>query len=146
MARVRQLVASGHADWRLLEDEVDAPALKAHTSKVLRFVGSPDDTLNFALHMRGTPFQCRVWKALRAIPVGTTITYTELARRVGEPKKVRAVASACASNAIALAVPCHRVVRQVIVREVAIMRPRSLGWSRSMIVLVMFEREGARTI
>ncbi len=64
-----------------------------------------------ALDMRGTPFQRRVWHTLRAIPVGTTMTYSELARRIGAPKSARAVASACASNAIALAIPCHRVVR-----------------------------------
>lgn len=91
--------------------KADSVALRDEVSKVAQFIGSPGDTLDFAIDMRGTPFQCRVWKALRAIPVGTTITYTELACRVGEPKAVRAVASACASNAIALAVPCHRVVR-----------------------------------
>ena len=61
--------------------------------------------------MRGTPFQRRVWEKLRAIPIGRTVTYTELAYWVGPLTSARAVASACASNFIALAVPCHRVVR-----------------------------------
>jgi O-6-methylguanine DNA methyltransferase len=80
-------------------------------SKVVQFVAAPGVGLDLALDMRGTPFQRRVWNALRTIPVGTTVTYTELARRIGEPNSVRAVAGACASNAIALAVPCHRVIR-----------------------------------
>jgi len=63
------------------------------------------------LDLRGTPFQCRVWEKLRAIPVGRTVTYTELARWVGPLTSARAVAGACAANPIALAVPCHRVVR-----------------------------------
>ena len=91
--------------------KVNGAALQSEMGKVLQFIGSSDDVLDFAIDMHGTPFQCRVWEALRAIPMGTTITYTELARRVGAPKAVRAVASACASNAIALAIPCHRVVR-----------------------------------
>ncbi len=61
--------------------------------------------------MRGTAFQQRVWRALREIPVGSTASYTEIAERIGAPKAVRAVAQACASNAIAVAIPCHRVVR-----------------------------------
>jgi AraC family transcriptional regulator of adaptative response/methylated-DNA-[protein]-cysteine methyltransferase len=62
--------------------------------------------------MRGTAFQRRVWQALRAIPAGSTATYADIARRVGAPKAVRAVAQACASNPIAVAIPCHRVVRK----------------------------------
>jgi methylated-DNA-[protein]-cysteine S-methyltransferase/AraC family transcriptional regulator of adaptative response/methylated-DNA-[protein]-cysteine methyltransferase len=93
---------------KLISDESQ---LRDDLSKVLRFIETPSEGLDLALDMRGTPFQRRVWDALRAIPVGTTVTYTELARRIGEPKSARAVASACASNAIALAVPCHRVVR-----------------------------------
>ena len=56
-------------------------------------------------------FQQRVWQALREIPVGSTASYTEIAERIGSPKAVRAVAQACAANAIAIAIPCHRVVR-----------------------------------
>jgi len=61
--------------------------------------------------VRGTPFQRRVWDALRAIPVGTTVTYAELARRIGGPRRARAVARALAANPTALAIPCHRVIR-----------------------------------
>lgn len=67
--------------------------------------------LDLPLDVRGTAFQRRVWQALRAIPAGATATYTEIARRIGAPRAVRAVARACASNAIAVAIPCHRVVR-----------------------------------
>ncbi len=63
------------------------------------------------LDMRGTPFQQRVWRALREIPSGTTCSYSELAARVGNLRAVRAVASACARNPVAILVPCHRVVR-----------------------------------
>ena len=79
-------------------------------AKVIRFVDKPAEGLHLTLDMRGTPLQRRVWEKLRTIPVGTTMTYTELARSVGAPNSVRAVAGACASNPIALAVPCHRVV------------------------------------
>jgi AraC family transcriptional regulator of adaptative response/methylated-DNA-[protein]-cysteine methyltransferase len=73
-------------------------------------VEDPSVPLDFTLDARGTPFQIRVWKALRAIPTGMTVSYTELARQVGAPEAVRAVASACGANPVALAVPCHRVV------------------------------------
>jgi AraC family transcriptional regulator of adaptative response/methylated-DNA-[protein]-cysteine methyltransferase len=63
------------------------------------------------LDLRGTAFQLRVWKALQEIPAGRTATYAEIAARLGEPKAVRAVAGACAANKIAVAIPCHRVVR-----------------------------------
>jgi AraC family transcriptional regulator, regulatory protein of adaptative response / methylated-DNA-[protein]-cysteine methyltransferase len=63
------------------------------------------------LDVRGTAFQQRVWQALQKIPPGATATYAQIARRIGTPKAVRAVAGACAANAIAVAIPCHRVVR-----------------------------------
>ncbi len=78
---------------------------------VVGFIEKPDDGLALPLDIRGTAFQQRVWQALRAIPSGTTMTYTEIARKIGVPKAVRAVAQACASNRIAVAIPCHRVVR-----------------------------------
>ena len=85
--------------------------LHADVSKVLRFIDTPREGLDLALDMRGTPFQRRVWHTLRAIPEGAIVTYTELARCIGEPNSARAVARACATNAIALAIPCHRVIR-----------------------------------
>ena len=80
-------------------------------AKVVGFVDSPALGLDLPLDIRGTAFQQRVWQALREIPVGGTVSYAELARRVGEPKSVRAVAQACAANNIAVAIPCHRVVQ-----------------------------------
>jgi AraC family transcriptional regulator, regulatory protein of adaptative response / methylated-DNA-[protein]-cysteine methyltransferase len=88
----------------------NAAAVRDDVTKVVRFVDKPGEGLDLPLDLRGTPFQRRVWEALREIPVGTTITYTELAHSIGAPNSVRAVASACASNPVALAVPCHRVV------------------------------------
>ena len=79
--------------------------------KVIRFVDRPAEGLHLVLDMRGTPFQRRVWEKLRTIPAGRTVTYTELARWIGPLTSARAVAGACAANPIALAVPCHRVVR-----------------------------------
>ena len=79
--------------------------------KILRFIEVPAQGLDLDLDIHGTPFQRRVWDALCAIPTGRTVTYAALARRIGEPAAVRAVANACAANAIALAIPCHRVIR-----------------------------------
>lgn len=80
-------------------------------AKVVGFVEAPALGLDLPLDVRGTAFQQRVWQALREIPVGSTASYTEVATRIGAPKAVRAVAQACASNSIAVAIPCHRVVR-----------------------------------
>ncbi|WP_334150501.1 bifunctional DNA-binding transcriptional regulator/O6-methylguanine-DNA methyltransferase Ada [Hyphomicrobium sp.] len=80
-------------------------------AKVVGLVEEPEAGLDLPLDMRGTAFQHRVWRALREIPVGTTATYAEIAERIGMPKAVRAVAAACAANKIAIAIPCHRVVR-----------------------------------
>ena len=80
-------------------------------ARVLAFIDAPALGLDLPLDIRGTAFQQRVWQALREIPVGTTASYTEVAERIGAPKSVRAVAQACAANALALAIPCHRVVR-----------------------------------
>ena len=79
--------------------------------KILRFIEAPSEGLNLSLDIRGTPFQLRVWEELLRIPPGSIVTYGALANRIGEPGAVRAVANACAANAIALAIPCHRVVR-----------------------------------
>jgi len=80
-------------------------------ARVVGMVEAPGLGLDLPLDVRGTAFQQRVWAALRAIPAGTTISYAELARRVGMPRAARAVAQACAANALAVAIPCHRVVR-----------------------------------
>ncbi len=78
---------------------------------VVGFVEAPRLGLDLPLDVRGTAFQQRVWEALRAIPAGVTVSYTELAQRIGSPNAVRAVAGACAANPVAVAIPCHRVVR-----------------------------------
>jgi AraC family transcriptional regulator of adaptative response/methylated-DNA-[protein]-cysteine methyltransferase len=87
------------------------PAVHDDLAKVIRFVENPAEGLPLPLDMRGTPFQLRVWEKLRAIPVGKTVTYADVACSVGSRSSARAVAGACAANPIALAVPCHRVVR-----------------------------------
>jgi AraC family transcriptional regulator of adaptative response/methylated-DNA-[protein]-cysteine methyltransferase len=80
-------------------------------AQVVGFVEAPRIGLNLPLDVRGTAFQERVWKALQEIPAGVTVSYAEIARRIGSPKSVRAVAGACAANNLAVAIPCHRVVR-----------------------------------
>lgn len=80
-------------------------------AKVVGLVESPQTGTELPLDIRGTAFQHRVWEALRTIPAGTTATYSEIANRIGMPKAVRAVAAACAANKIAVAIPCHRVIR-----------------------------------
>ncbi|MES2935840.1 MAG: bifunctional DNA-binding transcriptional regulator/O6-methylguanine-DNA methyltransferase Ada [Pseudomonadota bacterium] len=80
-------------------------------AKVVGFVEAPRLGLDLPLDVRGTAFQQRVWQALREIPAGHTASYTEIACKIGAPSAVRAVASACAANALAVAIPCHRVVR-----------------------------------
>ena len=81
-------------------------------ARVVGFIEAPDIGLNLPLDVRGTAFQQRVWQALREIPAGKTASYAEIAARIGAPKSVRAVAQACAANHIAVAIPCHRVVRR----------------------------------
>jgi AraC family transcriptional regulator of adaptative response/methylated-DNA-[protein]-cysteine methyltransferase len=80
-------------------------------ASVVGFVEMPSRGLELPLDIRGTAFQERVWQALREIPAGSTATYAEIAGRIGAPAAVRAVAGACAANTLAVAIPCHRVVR-----------------------------------
>jgi AraC family transcriptional regulator of adaptative response/methylated-DNA-[protein]-cysteine methyltransferase len=80
-------------------------------AKVVGFVEAPGLGLDLPLDVRGTAFQQRVWQALSDIPAGQTASYTEIAKRVGAPSAARAVAQACAANTLAVAIPCHRVVR-----------------------------------
>jgi AraC family transcriptional regulator of adaptative response/methylated-DNA-[protein]-cysteine methyltransferase len=78
---------------------------------VVRFVENPSAGLDLPLDVRGTAFQQRVWEALRRIPAGSTASYAEIAERIGEPQSARAVAQACGANNLAVAIPCHRVIR-----------------------------------
>jgi O-6-methylguanine DNA methyltransferase len=102
-------LATRFPDNRLVADEHQ---LRDDLSKVMRFIDKPSEGLDLPLDMRhGTPFQRRVWDALLAIPCGARVSYVALAQRVGMPNAARAVANACAANAIALGIPCHRIVR-----------------------------------
>ena len=91
----------------------DDAALESHIANVIALVdGTPGDPAReIALDIAGTAFSQRVWAALREIPYGTTATYSAIARAIGAPGSARAVARACAANPVALAIPCHRVVR-----------------------------------
>jgi AraC family transcriptional regulator of adaptative response/methylated-DNA-[protein]-cysteine methyltransferase len=82
-------------------------------AEVLAFIGNPRRKPHFALDPAGTEFQKKVWRALLGIPAGSTASYADIAKKIGEPKASRAVAQVCAANpiAIAIAIPCHRVVR-----------------------------------
>jgi len=80
-------------------------------AQVVGFIEAPALGLDLPLDVRGTAFQQRVWQALRDIPAGSTTSYAEIAARIGSPKAVRAVAQACAANSLAVAIPCHRVIR-----------------------------------
>jgi AraC family transcriptional regulator, regulatory protein of adaptative response / methylated-DNA-[protein]-cysteine methyltransferase len=81
-------------------------------TRVSRLVEAPTSGLDLPLDLRGTPFQQRVWQALREIPPGATASYSEIAERIGVPTEAYAVGEACASNPIAVAIPCHRVLRK----------------------------------
>jgi len=80
-------------------------------AQVVGFIEAPALGLDLPLDLRGTAFQERVWQALREIPVGSTASYAQIAERIGAPKSFRAVAQACGANSLAVAIPCHRVVR-----------------------------------
>lgn len=85
---------------------------EALVARVVGFVEAPRVGLDLPLDLRGTAFRQRVWQALRDIPAGHTVSYAEIAARIGAPKATRAVAGACAANALAVAIPCHRVIRK----------------------------------
>lgn len=87
------------------------PDYETLIAQVIRFVDDPRFGFKLPLDIQGTAFQQRVWEALRDIPIGTTVSYGEIAEKIGAPKSFRAVAQACAANNIAVAIPCHRVVR-----------------------------------
>jgi AraC family transcriptional regulator of adaptative response/methylated-DNA-[protein]-cysteine methyltransferase len=96
------------ANARLIGGDED---FETYVARAVGLVEAPAQGCDLPLDLRGTAFQQRVWQALRKIPAGETSTYGEIARRIGRPAAVRAVAAACAANAIAVAIPCHRVVR-----------------------------------
>jgi AraC family transcriptional regulator of adaptative response/methylated-DNA-[protein]-cysteine methyltransferase len=87
------------------------PDFERLVATVAGFVDNPSQGIGLPLDIRGTAFQEKVWLALMEIPVGKTMTYSEIAERIGAPGAARAVGAACASNMLAVAIPCHRVVR-----------------------------------
>jgi AraC family transcriptional regulator of adaptative response/methylated-DNA-[protein]-cysteine methyltransferase len=86
--------------------------LRGWTETILEHLRGREPHLDLPTDVRGTAFQRRVWEELRRIPYGATRTYTDIARKIGKPSAVRAVARACATNPVSVVVPCHRVVRQ----------------------------------
>ena len=105
---VRAAISARFPHAELSEDE---HALRAELAAASAYVEKPAEGLTLPLDVRGTAFQQRVWSALTRVPAGSTIAYSELARQIGNPRATRAVASACAANPVALAIPCHRAVR-----------------------------------
>ncbi|MGO8740235.1 methylated-DNA--[protein]-cysteine S-methyltransferase [Rhodoblastus sp.] len=111
----------GESDERLVRELgaifPDAPrekrqeALRPELAAAVALAEKPWTGFQPPLAIGGTPFQMRVWAALRDIPAGATISYAEIARRIGAPSALRAVAGACAANILAIAIPCHRVLR-----------------------------------
>jgi AraC family transcriptional regulator of adaptative response/methylated-DNA-[protein]-cysteine methyltransferase len=89
----------------------DESGYEEMVAKVVGLIEAPSAGLDLPLDIRGTAFQQRVWNALQQIPVGSTASYADIAKQIGLPKSVRAVAQACAANSIAVAIPCHRVVK-----------------------------------
>ena len=105
-----------HEQQRLRRRAGDVPLVPARCTVTVStleryFAGEIDAIADLPADPGGTPFQARVWRALRDIPAGTTASYTEIAKRIGAPASVRAVAQACGANPLAVAIPCHRVVR-----------------------------------
>jgi AraC family transcriptional regulator, regulatory protein of adaptative response / methylated-DNA-[protein]-cysteine methyltransferase len=96
------------AHVRLLGSDADTESLGAQVARVIE---NPGLSLDLPLDVCGTAFQQRVWRTLREIAVGSTVSYAEVAQRIGAPRSVRAVAQACAANPLAVLIPCHRVVR-----------------------------------
>ncbi len=107
-ARLVRDLRKAFPEARLVESEA---ALAGALAQAIGLVEEPWRTLDLPLDIGGTEFQRRVWRLLREIPSGTTVSYAEIARRLGAPLALRAVAGACAANILALAIPCHRVLR-----------------------------------
>ena len=105
------LVEKLNARFPRADLEPAGDALADSVAKVVSLIDAPGDNVQLPLDIRGTAFQELVWQALRRIPLGQTVGYAELAERIGQPTAARAVARACATNGIAVIIPCHRVVR-----------------------------------
>ena len=94
------------------KDTVISPSLNLWLNEVLKHLNGDSPRIDLPLDLQATAFQWRVWEELRRIPLGSTRSYQEIAKAIGKPKAVRAVASACASNHVAVVIPCHRVIRE----------------------------------
>jgi AraC family transcriptional regulator of adaptative response/methylated-DNA-[protein]-cysteine methyltransferase len=92
--------------------EKDEKRFTAVLEQIIDYLAAKLPRLELPLDIRATAFQRQVWEALRAIPLGETRSYSEVAREIGKPTSVRAVARACATNPVALVIPCHRVIRE----------------------------------
>jgi AraC family transcriptional regulator of adaptative response/methylated-DNA-[protein]-cysteine methyltransferase len=106
------LAASLAAEFPAARLRKDQATLEQSVRAILRYLEGAEPSIDLPIDIRATAFQRRVWRELQRIPFGTTRTYTEVARRIGQPKATRAVARACATNPVALIVPCHRVIRE----------------------------------
>lgn len=103
-----------HEDLKLRFPEallVPNRSLENEAFQIARFIHNPATKLNIQLDVRGTPFQKRVWKFIRQISIGKTVSYADIARGIKAPKAFRAVAQACARNPLAVVIPCHRVIK-----------------------------------
>lgn len=105
------LLAELQREFPMATLEADRESLAHYQQSVARYLSGTARTLELPLNLEATEFQTRVWQALRKVPYGETRSYSEIAEMIGQPKAVRAVARACATNPVALIIPCHRVVR-----------------------------------
>lgn len=107
-----ELLAMLRSEYAEADVARDAAALKSVVAKLLRHLNGAEPRVDLPLDIQATAFQRRVWEELRAIPYGATRSYAEIANAIGRPRAARAVARACATNPVALVIPCHRVVTQ----------------------------------
>ncbi len=106
-----ELYADLKQRWPNAELVNNEQALASYLKTIVEFLDAPLTPLDFPLDICGSDFQKSVWTVLQTIPVGQTLSYTDVAERLHKPKAVRAVANACAANPLALVIPCHRIVR-----------------------------------
>ena len=111
-AKLEQLLREEYPGAEITREKTGSSDLRTWLDAVLTHLKGHEPHLDLPTDVRATAFQRRVWEELRKIPYGSTLTYTEVARRIGKPRAIRAVARACATNPVAVIVPCHRVVRQ----------------------------------
>jgi AraC family transcriptional regulator, regulatory protein of adaptative response / methylated-DNA-[protein]-cysteine methyltransferase len=104
------LIEEVHRRFPKAKITVDESDLSLLLDQVVALIDHPAIPADLPLDILGTAFQCKVWQALREIPAGSTLTYSELAAKVGQPSAVRAVANACGANKLAVLIPCHRVI------------------------------------